>query len=167
VERHRLLEDGRIAIRCRVWSARAEAAHHVLVPGGRIDNSLLEDFIIDELAQHYRIREITFDPRYFETQAQRLSDHGFEVVELGQNTGQMADAYQHMYAAALAGEIAWDDTADVFRRHAEAAAAELTERGWKVYKLKSSAPIDALVAAVMARERCSLDERVDMWMSFT
>jgi phage terminase large subunit-like protein len=41
----------------------------------------------------------------------------------------------------------------VLTAHVRATAAEQTDRGWKVRKLKSSMRIDATVAAVMAHYR--------------
>jgi phage terminase large subunit-like protein len=147
------LPNGRIALRSRVWSAREEVQHDVYVPGGRIRNGLVEDFIVRELAPRYRVAEVVYDPRYFDTQGENLSDAGLTVAEFPQASGLMADAWQHFYEAAI--EKRMRHTGDrVLAAHVEAAAAVLQEHGWAVYKLKSSEPIDALVAAAMARERC-------------
>jgi phage terminase large subunit-like protein len=148
------LEDGRIAVSAKVWAARPDCAHHVFVQGGRIRNSLVEEFIADELAHRYTIREVVYDPRYFDTQGENLAARGLTVAEFAQNSGPMADAYQHWFEAVGTGEIAHDGDA-VLAAHVDAAAAVLTERGWKVFKLRSSSPIDALVAGVMARERAA------------
>jgi phage terminase large subunit-like protein len=148
------LEDGRIALQTRVWSCRAEAPHHVYVPGGRIENALVERFIAEELARRYRVVEVVYDPRYFDSQGARLEAAGLAVAEFPQQSELMANAYQHFYEAATAGQVVHDGD-PVFARHVAGAAARVTERGWKVYKLRSSSPIDALVAAVMARERAA------------
>lgn len=154
------LENGRIALQSRVWSARENAPHHVYVPGGRIDNELVESYIAETLARKYRIREVVYDPRYFDTQGARLANAGLIVAEFAQNSAAMADAWQHFYEAAGGGEICHQGD-PVFSQHVEAAAAVMTERGWKVYKLKSSSPIDALTAAAMARERASRQTQDD------
>lgn len=148
------LENGRIAVRAKVWSARNDAPAHVFVPGGRIRNSLVQDFIADELADRYRVREVVYDPRYFDTQGENLADRGLTVAEFPQASAAMADAYQHWYEAVTDGEVCHDGDR-IFAAHVDAAAAVMTERGWKVFKLKSWQPIDALVAAAMARERCA------------
>lgn len=150
-------ESGRIVLRAKVWSARREADHHVFVPGGRIRNELVESFIADELAEEYMVREVVYDPRYFDTQGEHLADRGLIVGEFPQASAAMADAYQHFYEAAINGTITHDQHDSVFAAHVEAAAAVLTENGWRVYKLRSTNPIDALVAAAMARERASRD----------
>lgn len=152
------LEDGRKLLGCRVWSARHDAPHHVHVPGGRIRNELLERFIVDDLARRYRIRCVVYDPRYFETEAQHLEDAGLTVADFPQQSALMADAYQHLYADVTAGEgLSWHDPDDVFPKHADATAAVKTERGWRVFKLKSWSPIDATVAAAMCREAIELE----------
>lgn len=148
------LPDGRIALRVRVWSARDGVPHHVLVPGGRIRNSLVEDFIVNELGSRYSIREVVYDPRFFDTQGENLSDAGFTVAEFPQNSALMADAWQHFYEATLEKTITVPPDR-VFASQVAAAAAVLTESGWKVFKLKSSEPIDAVSAGAMARERCA------------
>src|SRR2546426_9020531 len=75
-----LLEDGRILLRCRVFAAKEDAAAHVFVPGGRVRLEQVEAFI-RELAQRYRVRELAYDPRYFERSAELLEGKGFELVE--------------------------------------------------------------------------------------
>lgn len=148
------LPNGRIAVRARVWSARDTVPHHVFVQGGRIRNSLVESFIINTLAQHYRIAEVVYDQRYFDTQGENLADAGLTVAEFPQASGLMADAYQHFYEAAI--ERTMTHTGDpVFAAQVAAAAAVLTEHGWKVFKLQSSEPIDCVPATAMARERCA------------
>ena len=153
---HRL-EDGRVAVRARVWSAKEDAPAHEYVGGGRIDLEEIERFITDDLAKRYSVRELVFDPRFFERSAQELSRAGLAVAPLHQSSAQMADAYQAFYVACREGKVTHDgDT--VLAAHVEATAANLTDRGWKVRKLRSSARIDACVAAVMAHSRAAREE---------
>jgi phage terminase large subunit-like protein len=151
-------EDGRVAVRARVWSARQDAAHHVYVAGGRIQNVLVEGFIADELAERYTVREVVFDPRFFDDQAERLSARGLQVIEFAQQSEMMRGAEQRFYAAATGGTISHDGDR-MLAQHVEATAAQPTERGWRVYKLRSASPIDACTAAIMARERAAHEER--------
>jgi phage terminase large subunit-like protein len=147
-------DSGGIVLRAKVWSAREATPYHEFVPGGRIRNSLVEDFIAETLATEYSVREVVYDPRYFDTQGERLAERGLVVAEFPQASAAMADAYQHFYEACLAGTIVHNGDA-IFAAHVDAAAAVLTETGWRVYKLRSTNPIDALVAAAMARERAA------------
>jgi phage terminase large subunit-like protein len=146
------LEDGRIALAARVWSAVADAPAHRHV--GKIELEQIEQFLID-LAQRYRVREIAYDPRYFARSAELLERRGLVLVEFLQASAPMASAYQSFYAAAREGRLAHAGD-PVLTAHVEATAADLTERGWRVRKLKSASRIDALVAAVMAHARAAL-----------
>ena len=146
-----LLEDGRILLRCRVFSADEQARAHVFVPGGRVHLEQIEDFI-RELGRRYRVREVAYDPRFFNRSAEILEKAGFELVEFQQASGPMADAYQGFYQEAQEGALAHNGD-PVFAAHIEGTAAEMTERGWKVRKLRSKERIDATVAAVLAVAR--------------
>lgn len=148
------LEDGRVLVRVRVWSARLDVPHHVSMPGGRIDNELAFRFIVEELADRYRVREVVADPRFFDVFLSWLTEAGVTAAELTQNSGAMRDAEQHWYEACVTGTVAHDGDR-VFASHVHAAAAVRAESGWKVLKLQASQPIDALTAAMMARERCA------------
>jgi phage terminase large subunit-like protein len=74
------------------------------------------------------------------------------MVEFLAASGPMADAYQGFFQACLEGELTHDGN-PILASHIEATAAERTERGWKIRKLKSSQQIDACVAAVLATAR--------------
>jgi len=146
-----LLEDRRIALRAHVWSAKADASAHSHCPDGKVRLERVEDFIRD-LGRRYRIREIAYDPRFFDRSAEILENSGFITVEFLQSSAPMANAYQAFYQAALEGTLTHDGD-PILAEHVEATAADKTERGWKVRKLKSSRHIDATVAAVLAVAR--------------
>jgi phage terminase large subunit-like protein len=74
------------------------------------------------------------------------------MVEFLQASGPMADAYQGFYQDALEGRLAHNGD-PVLAAHIDATAADRTERGWKVRKLKASGRIDATVACVLAAAR--------------
>lgn len=154
---HRL-PDGRVVTRTRVWAAKPEVRAHVHVPGGRVLIAPVEDFI-RELDDDFQVVEIAYDPRFFEKSAQDLSDEGFDLVEFPQNGAPMADAYQAFYDSIGEGTTVHDGDS-VYAAHVSACVATMTERGWKVRKLRSTEAgpgqrIDALVAAVMARARAA------------
>lgn len=162
------LPDGRIQIEARVWSARPDAPHHVLVPGGRIDNQLAADFITDVLDRRYKVREVVGDPRFFEVFLHYLGARGLLTAEFQQNTGQMRDAEQHFYDDATAGALTWHDPDGIFPQHVAATAAVATSSGWKVHNPQKRNPIDACTAGIMVRERCALGGRrvlVEPWAS--
>jgi phage terminase large subunit-like protein len=146
-----VLTDGRIALRCHTWSANDKAKAHQYVSGGQIRLELIEDFI-RQLARDYRIREIAYDPAYFARSAQQLEDERFTMVEFLQASGPMSNAYQGFYQACREGTLTHDGD-PILAAHIDATAADKTERGWKIRKLKSSEHIDACVAAVLAVAR--------------
>jgi phage terminase large subunit-like protein len=147
---HRL-EDGRTLLDAHVWSADPKLPAHTHVRGGKIRLEQIEAFILD-LKRRYRVREVAYDPRFFDRSAELLEQAGLTMVEFLQNSGPMADAYQSFYQLAHEGLLCHNGD-PIFAAHVEATAAEKTERGWKVRKLKSSQRIDATVAAVLAVAR--------------
>jgi phage terminase large subunit-like protein len=149
------LEDGRVALRAHVWETDPNAPAHVHVRGGKMQLELVEDHI-KELHQRYRVREVAYDPRFFERSAEILERAGLTMVEFLQASSPMADAYQRFYQAANEKRLTHDGD-PIFAAHIEATAADLGERGWKVRKLKSGHHIDACVAAVLAHARAQLN----------
>jgi phage terminase large subunit-like protein len=147
------MEDARIGLGAKVWSAVREVPAHFYVDQVVELESI--EYFIQDLAHRYRVREVAYDPRYFARSAELLGKRGLVTVEFMQASAPMADAYQRFYAAAREGRIAHDGD-PVFSAHVEATAADMSERGWKVRKLKSSSRIDALVAAVMAHARAAV-----------
>jgi phage terminase large subunit-like protein len=145
------LEDGRVLLRARVWSAKRDAPAHEYCPDGKVRLEEIEQFI-RELGQRYEIREILYDPRFFDRSAEILADCGFTMVEFLQASAPMGDALQRFYQLALEGKLAHKGD-PILTQHIEATAAEKTERGWKLRKLKSSHRIDATIAAVLAVAR--------------
>jgi phage terminase large subunit-like protein len=153
---HRL-EDGRIALGAHVWSAKPDAPAHSHCSEGKVRLGEIEEFIRD-LGRRYRIREIAYDPRYFDRSAELLEKAGLTMVEFLQASAPMADAYQAFYQAAIEGTITHDGD-EILARHVEATAADKSERGWKIRKLKSSQQIDACVAAVLAHTRARVHKK--------
>jgi phage terminase large subunit-like protein len=146
-----LLEDGRILLKSRVWAANPNATAHEHIPGGTINLASIEQFI-RELARRYQLREVAYDPHYFQRSAELLEADGLTMVEFLQASGPMAHAYQGFYQLAREGRLAHDGD-PVLAAHIEATAARKTERGWKLSKLKSSQHIDGTIACVLAVAR--------------
>lgn len=144
-----LAENGRVVLRSRVWSVRADAPAHVHPPGDRLDNEETAEAFIRELASRHRVEVVVCDRRFFATEAKHLADAGLTVVELEQGSRTMNDAVQEFYPAVMSGRVCHDGD-PVLREHVRAAAAKKTERGWRVFKQEASNPIDALTAAIMA-----------------
>jgi phage terminase large subunit-like protein len=148
------LEDGRVVVGCRVWSARKDVPADIIFADGRIDNNEPEAYIRDVLAKRYTVRQIGFDPRFFNDQAERLGD-GFVVIAYEQGSGEQRDAWDSFHRATVIEESVIHDGNRVLTAHVAAAAGTLTDRGWKVSKLKQTNPIDGLAAVVIARHLAS------------
>lgn len=149
-------DDGKILTRGRVWSCRAGNPAHVLVPGGRLDNNDVRNFIRDVVMVRWQPVLLFYDERYFDTQANDLSEDGLTVVEMHQGKAEMIAAWDGFYDLIHAGETPGlghraidDEIVDpVIREHVKKALGLKTERGWKVSK--KDGVIDGLAAKVMA-----------------
>jgi phage terminase large subunit-like protein len=148
----------KIVQRIRVWSARPGNPHHELVAGGRINNDDVRDFIIDELMERFQVRLLFYDERYFDTQANDLSQLGMTVVEMHQGKPEMNAAWDLYYDLVHVGKtprIAHDGD-PVFAAHVRNALGKRTgnrSRNWRVEKA-GEGPIDGLAAAVMGAYAC-------------
>lgn len=159
---HRL-EDGRIVVRAKVWAARDDAVAHVILPGGRVDLEVIETHI-EALADRYQVREIVYDPRFFERSAQTLSASGLTTAPVDQSSRRMLEAYADFYLACQDGRVTHDGD-QVLGRHVESVIGVMTEKGWKISRLRLQR-IDAAVAAAMAVWRAGLDVTTDYVLSW-
>jgi phage terminase large subunit-like protein len=146
-----VLEDGRILIRAKVWSADEKAAAHHYVTGGRIQLEQIEQFILERLVPQFRVREVAYDPHFFHRSAELLNKHGVTTAEYLPASGPMRDAYQAFYQYSREGKLTHNGD-KILAAHIDATAATKTQHGWKIHKLKN-ARIDATVAAVLAVAR--------------
>lgn len=132
------LPGGRVGVSARVWEPReSEGRSRVLD---------VEQYV-RELSGRYDLT-VVFDERFFNRSAEVLSDEGVDLHELPQQGKHMADAYQGFYQAAVERRLA--HAGGVLGQHVLGCSAEMTERGWRIRKLRQSQKIDAAVAAVMA-----------------
>jgi phage terminase large subunit-like protein len=135
-------EDGRVVVEARTWTPK---------PGANVDLAEVEDYL-RQLNADYQVAGIFYDPRFFERSAQVLEAEGLMLVTMPQNSATMADAYQTWFAMVGERKIAHagrDDDGGLSSA-VLSAAAQMTDRGWKVSKMRQRQRIDALVAGVMA-----------------
>jgi phage terminase large subunit-like protein len=151
----------KVAVNSHVWSAVHDVPAHEYAEGGRVDLEQVEEYV-RTLAKTYDVRELVFDPRFFERSAQTLSGEGLTVAPLHQSSAAMADAYQQFYASAQERRLVHDGDA-VLAAHVESTAAKMTDRGWRIQKKDQSKRIDACVASVMATWRAwrSVNEQAE------
>lgn len=160
---HRL-DDGRMVVRTKVWAARDDAVADVILPGGRVDLEIIEEHI-EDLAQRYNVRELVYDPRFFERSAQTLSAIGLLVAPIDQSSRRMLEAYAEFYLACREKRLLHNND-PVLARHVESCMATMTDRGWKISRQRLQR-IDAMVATAMAVWRSSLNLETDYVMDWS
>lgn len=159
---HRL-EDGRVVVRSRVWAARDDAVAHQVLPGGRVELSIIEDHI-RAIAERFAVKELVYDPRFFDRSAEMLAGEGFTVAPVDQSSRRMAEAYSRFYTAVVEGRVTHDGD-PVVSRHVESVIGVMTERGWKISRPRTQR-IDAAVASVMAHYRAERSDPADYVLSW-
>jgi phage terminase large subunit-like protein len=153
--------DGRVAVRAYVIAANPDTTYHELADGGRVSLARVEEYV-EELAGRYAVREVAYDPRFFERSAEALSeDLGLTTVAFEQSSKAMTDAYQLFYQTCREKHLAHNGD-PVLADHVTAIVGEKSDRGWKVRRVRYSRRIDAGVAAVMAVSR-ALASGIDVY----
>lgn len=140
--------DG-VAVKAHIWSAREASQYHEFVPGGRIRNEPVKQFL-RELAGRVWLAATLYDPKFFEDAAMELADEGLNMVQLAQQGGDMREAENQFYVAVNERRVP-HDADPVLAAHVRSAVATQTDGRWKIRKVKQSEVIDGLVASVMAR----------------
>lgn len=105
-----------------------------------------------ELAERYRVREVTADPFLWQRSLQVLEDEGLTVTKFSQSAGRMSPALAEFRAAVLDSKATHSDDQ---RLNGHMINAQLVEggRGMKLAKPSKVQHIDGAVAAVMAYSR--------------
>lgn len=186
-------DDGRIAVRVRVFSTRPDVPAHVYFAGETIDLETVERYIAGQslgydpdapwleverdlagdvvgvdLSELYTVAIVGYDPRYFNRSAERLEKAGTTTARYepqARETFEAVQAFYNLVTAAKPGVAIEAD--DVLLAHIAAAAGERRENGWKVSKLRATSPIDGLVSAIigvdLAIDGLELDDDVEVW----
>ena len=152
-------DDGRILVDSVIWAARDDAVAHHILPGGRVDLTVVADYIKWLAEERYTVMEVTYDPRFAEQMMRDLADEtGLNVAAIDQSSRRMKDALATFHTAARTEVIlpvGGDAVDPVLAAHVEATMATMTERGWKVSRQRLQR-IDGCVASAMAVWRCSM-----------
>lgn len=144
--------DGqRAVLEAEAWTAVKNVVADHYVDGGRIRLSAIEARVL-EFAELYRVDMVVYDPRFFEGSAERLSDAGLTVMPLDQGS-KLPEAAQEFWVGVRDGTVAHTG-GKTLSAHVLATAAEKSDRGWKVRKVRQTKRIDACVAAIMAHMFC-------------
>ena len=115
------------------------------------------------------MREVSFDPRFFDLPAQMLGDEGLPMVEIPQSLARMTPAVGSTFEAIKRGEITHGPDA-AFSAHVLNAIPRMNEQGFTLSKGKSRGKIDAAVALCIAFHRANsrgdADAAGELWASF-
>lgn len=133
------LSDGRVGWWPRSWQPI----------DGRIDHLDVFSTIAGVIAQRWKVKAVTYDPRFFELPAQLLEDQGFKVVEFPQSPERLVPADGHLFQQLVAHRIAHPDD-PVLNAHARHAAWRDNERGRYLSKSKAAGHMDLIRAGSMA-----------------
>lgn len=120
-------------------------------PDFEVPISEVEDLVFD-LAEEYRVREVTADPWGLSRSLQIWDNAGLPVTKFSQSTGRMSPALLEFRTAALEEQVTHADDSRL-NRHMLAALLVESGRGYKVSKPTKDQHVDAAVAAVMAYSR--------------
>ena len=116
------------------------AAVHVLQGD---DSALAATAAIRELAAHFTIREVAYDPGRYHSEALRLADDGLPVVEFPQSHARMTVASERLHAAIVEQRLRHNGD-PALTLHVSQAVAQATGRGWRLSKMARDAQIDAV-----------------------
>jgi phage terminase large subunit-like protein len=108
--------------------------------------------IVRELAERYRIVELTFDPMRAVQLAQELGERGLRVSDFPQSDARMIPASKRLYDAIVQKRLTLPDN-DELRQHSANTIARHSRRGWRVDKPNLRTPNDGVVALAMALDR--------------
>ncbi|MBA2708769.1 MAG: hypothetical protein H0U59_13270 [Gemmatimonadaceae bacterium] len=145
--------EGRFVQRTKVWSCIPSKPHHEFVPGGRLDNDAVRDFIREALVKRYSVRLVLYDERYFSDQAAELAEtDDLVVAEMQQSQAEMRSAWSEFYDAINLGEPHLAHNGDpVYAEHVRNTVARKRDDGsWHVSKAAHERVIDAVAAGAMS-----------------
>lgn len=121
--------------------------------GGEVNHLEVEDRI-RELAEVYKVVEVTADPFRWQRSLQVLEEEGLPVSQFPQTPRRITPATTDVRAAVNGGLLTHGNEPD-FNKHVLRASLEETTRGMKLTKPSKSEKIDLSVCLVMAYSRCS------------
>jgi phage terminase large subunit-like protein len=135
-----ILPDGRVGWWSKAWAPDDR---------GRIDHLDVFATIAGSIAQRWRIRSVTYDPRFFEVPARLLEDQGITVIEFKQSPERLIPADGQLFELLRNHRLAHPGD-PILTAHAIAAAWREGEHGRYLSKSKAGGPMDLIRAGAMA-----------------
>lgn len=141
--------DGRCDVGAWVLSARRDAPHHELSPGGEIDFDLVEHEL-EACTRRWRVVDAAYDPRYLDRSAQVLRRRiGARIVPVEPTSRHYDDAIAALDRGIIDGIVRTDGDA-VLAEHVAACRKVVRNGRVKLYKKDDAKPIDAVPAIALA-----------------
>jgi phage terminase large subunit-like protein len=135
-------ENEVISVKSKIWLPNDEKY---------MDYQEIEAFVV-ELMKKYNVKEVAYDPAFFERSAQVLLDRGVPMVNFPQTHSRMIPACGNAYDLIANGRVRHDgDT--TFTDQVMSAAQRITDMGWRLSKGRSKRKIDSCIAMVMMLDR--------------
>jgi phage terminase large subunit-like protein len=153
--------DGRIVVRCYIWSVRQEAPAHEYVDDFYDADAVhrAETFIL-ELGKRYKIREVVADPNWFGTELQRLGRY-FTTAPLFPQSKEMTESVQEFFRLVDSGHGLAHDGDRVLGLHLANIEGKKDSNGlWRIRKLENANPMDGGTATIIAVGRVILADNV-------
>ena len=135
-------ENEVISIKSKIWLPNDEKY---------MDYQEIEAFVVD-LMKKYNIKEVAYDPAFFERSAQVLLDRGVPMVNFPQTHSRMIPACGNAYDL-IANSRVRHDGDPTFSDQVMSAAQRVTDMGWRLSKGRSKRKIDSCIAMVMMLDR--------------
>lgn len=104
---------------------------------------------VKELAEHYTVKEVRYDPYQMHRSALTLSKSGIRMVEYPQTTDRLTEMAQNLYQLIKGRNLVLYEDKEM-RAHAMKCVAQETPRGWRIVKKQGSHKIDIIIALGMA-----------------
>jgi phage terminase large subunit-like protein len=126
-------------------------AHRVWRPakGQPLDLEETVEAYLRQLAESFRVERVLYDPFQMARSATTLRGAGVRMVEFPQTSANLTAAGQNLFELIRGRNLAMYVDEEL-RRHALAAVAVDSGRGWRLAKEKSSRKIDGVVALSFA-----------------
>jgi len=116
-----------------------------------IDIQAVERYIL-ELCKKFKVKEVAYDPAFFERSAQILLDNGVPMVNFPQSHARMVPACGNAYDLIVNQKVIHNATA-TFTDQVLSAAQKVTDSGWRLSKGRSKRKIDGAIAMVIMLDR--------------
>lgn len=135
--------DDKYVARAKIWHPESSG----------VDVADVEAYL-RQMHMKYQLKEVAYDPAFFQRSAEVLHDDGLPMLEFPQSGQRMIPACGQAYELIVNGKVLHDGS-PTFTDQVLSAAQRMTDAGWRLSKGKSRRKIDACIALVMALDRAS------------